>query len=484
MSSDQNSQNMKILENNQNNEPKSFHNPINDRENIQKNENDSKLELKIGQYMLTPIQSILLNKSMPKGYKFESEENLLKSIDTMKNQSKKNKLSKYGENPRRSKQSKKSTNENSESNHNDNYTNNNNLKKSLKKNSSQNNNSNKNNNMLNQISPELYKIMMKCHQALEKLKSNPNASFFYTVKEPGEMSLATIEKKNSNYEYKNTYDFSMDLRKLWANYFQLHAKNPEIYQKTLKMSELSEQIIKELENVPDEKADDISSIKKRTEKLKREIGEYKDHGNIKETVPAPVKKNNNQNNDNKLMTLEEKNQLGNQIRTLNKEQLRGIIKILSDPVNDGQQKSKYFEFDIDKLPPKKLRELERYVKSCINGTNKNNTNVNNTNNNTNNNNNVKKEIKNQNEKPKNLVNNHDNVNKNINSQTKPPIIKNNKNLDGSESKTENKNKDGINAQNLTESNKKIKQTEINKFNEGNDSLSDSDSGSSESSLSS
>ena len=194
MSSDQNSQNMKILENNQNTESKSFHNPINDRENIQKNENDSKLELKIGQYMLTPIQSILLNKSMPKGYKFESEENLLKSIDTMKNQSKKNKLSsKYGDNSRRSKQNKKNINDNSESNHNDNH--NNNLKKSLKKNTSQNNNSSKNNNMLNQVSPEIYKIMMKCHQALEKLKSNPNASFFYTVKEPGEMSLATIEKK-------------------------------------------------------------------------------------------------------------------------------------------------------------------------------------------------------------------------------------------------------------------------------------------------
>ena len=481
MSSDQNSQNMKILENNQNNEPKSFHNPINDRENIQKNENDSKLELKIGQYMLTPIQSIFLNKSMPKGYKFESEENLLKSIDTMKNQSKKNKLSKYGENPRRSKQSKKSTNENSESNHNDNYTNNNNLKKSLKKNSSQNNNSNKNNNMLNQISPELYKIMMKCHQALEKLKSNPNASFFYTVKEPGEISLATIEKKNSNYEYKNTYDFSMDLRKLWANYFQLHAKNPEIYQKTLKMSELSEQIIKELENVPDEKADDISSIKKRTEKLKREIGEYKDHGTSKETVPAPVKKNNNQNNDNKLMTLEEKNQLGNQIRTLNREQLRGIIKILSDPTNDNQQKSKYFEFDIDKLAPKKLRELERYVKSCISGTNKNINNANSTNNN---NNNVKKEIKNQNDKPKNLTNNHENINKNINTQNKPPINKNNKSVEDEELKNKNKNKDGVNASSLGESNKKIKQAEINKFNQANDSLSDSDSGSSESSLSS
>ena len=479
MSSDQNSQNMKILENNQNNEPKSFHNPINDRENIQKNENDSKLELKIGQYMLTPIQSILLNKSMPKGYKFESEENLLKSIDTMKNQSKKNKLSsKYGDNSRRSKQSKKNINDNLESNHNDNH--NNNLKKSLKKNTSQNNNSSKNNNMLNQVSPEIYKIMMKCHQALEKLKSNPNASFFYTVKEPGEMSLATIEKKNSNYEYKNTYDFSMDLRKLWANYFQLHAKNPEIYQKTLKMSELSEQIIKELENVPDEKADDISSIKKRTEKLKREIGEYKDHGTSKETVPAPVKKNNNQNNDNKLMTLEEKNQLGNQIRTLNREQLRGIIKILSDPANDNQQKSKYFEFDIDKLAPKKLRELERYVKSCISGTNKNINNANSTNNN----NNVKKEIKNQNEKPKNLTNNHENINKNINTQNKPPINKNNKSVEDEELKNKNKNKDGVNASSLGESNKKIKQAEINKFNQANDSLSDSDSGSSESSLSS
>ena len=480
MSSDQNSQNMKILENNQNTESKSFHNPINDRENIQKNENDSKLELKIGQYMLTPIQSILLNKSMPKGYKFESEENLLKSIDTMKNQSKKNKLSsKYGDNSRRSKQNKKNINDNLESNHNDNH--NNNLKKSLKKNTSQNNNSSKNNNMLNQVSPEIYKIMMKCHQALEKLKSNPNASFFYTVKEPGEMSLATIEKKNSNYEYKNTYDFSMDLRKLWANYFQLHAKNPEIYQKTLKMSELSEQIIKELENVPDEKADDISSIKKRTEKLKREIGEYKDHGNIKETVPAPVKKNNNQNNDNKLMTLEEKNQLGNQIRTLNREQLRGIIKILSDPANDNQQKSKYFEFDIDKLAPKKLRELERYVKSCISGTNKNINNANSTNNN---NNNVKKEIKNQNDKPKNLTNNHENINKNINTQNKPPINKNNKSVEDEELKNKNKNKDGVNASSLGESNKKIKQAEINKFNQANDSLSDSDSGSSESSLSS
>jgi hypothetical protein len=64
------------------------------------------------------------------------------------------------------------------------------------------------------------------------------------------------------------------------------------------------------------------------------------------------------------MSMQEKNQLGNQIRQLNPEQLKGIIKILSDslPVD---QNNKYFEFDIEMLNTKKLRELERYVKNCL-----------------------------------------------------------------------------------------------------------------------
>ena len=190
----------------------------------------------------------------------------------------------------------------------------------------------------------------------------------------------------------------MDLRKLWSINFGMHTEEPEIYQKIYKMSELSEQIIKEIETVTEEKKEDITNIKKRTEKLKKEIDEYYNNGgNVKETVAAPVRKTTNQNNDNRLMTLEEKNNLGNLIRSLNREQLKGIIKILSDPNNDNsQQKSKYFEFDIDKLPPKKLRELERYVKNCINGNNKTNQSNNNSSN--------KKEIKNDNDKTNN--NNH------------------------------------------------------------------------------
>ena len=54
-------------------------------------END--IDLKLGQYMLTPLQSILLNKKMPFGFKLETEENILKSLETTKNQAKKSKNS-------------------------------------------------------------------------------------------------------------------------------------------------------------------------------------------------------------------------------------------------------------------------------------------------------------------------------------------------------------------------------------------------------
>ena len=72
------------------------------------------------------------------------------------------------------------------------------------------------------------------------------------------------------------------------------------------------------------------------------------------------------------MSIEEKNSLGNAIRNLNKEQLKGIIKLLSDSTLNKSQngQNKYFEFDIDKLSCKKLRELEKYFKDYEKESNK------------------------------------------------------------------------------------------------------------------
>ena len=43
--------------------------------------------------MLTPLQSIIINKKMPFGFKLETEENILKSLETTKSQAKKSKNS-------------------------------------------------------------------------------------------------------------------------------------------------------------------------------------------------------------------------------------------------------------------------------------------------------------------------------------------------------------------------------------------------------
>ena len=101
-------------------------------------------------------------------------------------------------------------------------------------------------------------------------------------------------------------------------------------------------------------------------------------------------KENNQNDihnkNNRQKSMDEINHLGQLIRTLNKQQLKGIIPILSDK-NEGSN-NKMFEFNLEQLSFDKFKKLEDYVFSCINknkNTN-NNKNVNNNNNEVDNNN--------------------------------------------------------------------------------------------------
>jgi hypothetical protein len=45
------------------------------------------------EYLLTPIQMILINKKMPKGFKLESEENIVKALELFRPSAKKQKIS-------------------------------------------------------------------------------------------------------------------------------------------------------------------------------------------------------------------------------------------------------------------------------------------------------------------------------------------------------------------------------------------------------
>ena len=387
-------------------------------------------DLKIGQYYLTPLQSILLNKKFPMGFKLETEENILKSIEITKQQEKKLKQAqklnqqigrrssnKFGQQTKR-------------------------------------NNKNINNfeNIPNNISPEKYQIYKQCKSGFEKIKDSKYFNNYYTSDDPDIPCLSAIEKKINNFEYTSLYLFEMDVRNIWGYYFKINP-NDDV---SKKMSEDWEKICTELENPNSEL--NVDNIKKRTDNIKKEMEKIKD--NKKNTVPPPVKNSEkNSDNNNTPMTVEEKNQLGNYIRSLNKEQLKGIIRILND--SDSYPKTKYFEFDIDKLPTKKLRDLEKYVKECININNKNSKNQN-----TGNKNQTKENTVNKN-------NSANNINNNNNAQQNNNLTSNQKNKDTN--KKEEEKKENTSA-------KKSRQNSNKKIEKQEESIS-SDSISSDSSLS-
>ena len=326
--------------------PASSNNLMNSKNN-QSGENSSNTQLKKGQFMLTPLEGMLLNKKMPYGFKFEIEDNISKVLEPSKIKHKHLKHGGvFGETKNQVKTIKNSTNESKNNNFYKEHLSNNN--KITKKEEEKELTININNNS------EQYKVMKKCSSGFNKIKSNPNSTFFYTSKFPDSPSLSIIEKKIKNLEYITVNDFCDDLRKMWNFQFKHYAKEPNIYQNICKMSLLSEQVCKELLNEHlnnNNKNEELSNIKKRTEKIKKEMNE--------------IKENKNQSvNLNKKKNLEEINHLGQLIRTLNKSQLKGIIPILSD--KNESNNSKIFEFDLEQLPFDKFKKLEEYVLNCIN----------------------------------------------------------------------------------------------------------------------
>ena len=404
------------------------------------NNQEAHEDLKIGQYILTPLQSIILNKKMPFGFKLETEENILKSLETSKNQTKK-----YKNSSKNKERATKDTHRNGGT---------------IPKKRNQNINSGDNNRPSN-LTPEMFNLHKKCKKGLEKIKECRYSNLYNQSNNLDVPCLEKIKKKVNNYEYKNLYDFIMDVRNIWGYYFKLEQNNDI----TSKLSDEWEKICGELDNQNNDVS--VKNIKKRTEIIQKELDEYKDYGTTKENLPAPVKKMNQQNNEyNKPMTVEEKNQLGNNIRSLNKEQLKGIIKILSE--SNSVPKSKYFEFDIDKLSTKKLRELEKYVKECLtyNNNTKNIPNNSNTHAQNTNNNKTTNQKENQNNK-----NSNNKANSTQASNQNSLLKSNNKEIN----KTQQDNKESTSAKKLKQNNKKNEKN--------NESFSESESISSDSSLS-
>ena len=425
-------------------------------------DNNIKSQLKFGQFMLTPLEGLILNKKMPHGYKFETEENMLKYLELSKNSSKKVHINdRHSDFQKHTKPIKNKLNEEKNGSNKEKKHQSNNNKKLKKVLSNKDSPINNNNNKINQNS-EAYKIMMKCYLCFNKIKSNQISNFFYQAKFPNAPCLSMIEKKINNFEYKNVNDFCDDLRKLWNHQFKNYAKEPNIYQNICKMSLLSEQICKELNNekINENQKEEISNIKKRKDKIKKDLNEIKVNNQTNEVHNKIIKKN-----------LEEINNLCQLIKSLTKEQLKGIIPIISDK-NDNH-KSQKIEFDLEQLPNDKYKKLEQYVYNCKNSkSNKNYSKINNKD--------IKNEINSKNKyeedtKEKinsNKINVNNNLSNNLNNNTM-----NNKN--NNNNKNVNINRDN-NGANQIKDNKKIEEKKIISDKK---SFSNSDSMSSISSLS-
>ena len=333
MSQNENQKNTKenifIIENNNNNNLNSVVN---------------KIKLKSVEFMLTPLETLIINKKMPFGYKLDTEENIIKSKEIIKkNITKKKKLENI--NPSKPKKIKFKAE----------------IKEPNKKYLRERKPIIKED--LNKESEIKISLIPKFQKCIEIIKSNPLSNFYYKSVNPITPCLLDIENNIIENKYSTPYDFFMDLRKIFLFYYQKFPNNLEIRQRTFTMLELCENLCKNFENII---LDYNYRINYEPNQYNRNFNYYSNDYRINNGNINQIQFQNNFNVYNNNMSIEEKNALGNAIRNLNKEQLKGIIKLLSDSKISQSQSghTKFFEFDIDKLPLKKLRELEKYVKDC------------------------------------------------------------------------------------------------------------------------
>lgn len=326
---------------------------------------------KDGEYLLTFSQIFTLNRQMPKGWKIELFENMAKYESSFKPQAlikrprSSNIIKDYSDDEEESVRKKKGKKVDQDYISKDDSI------------SSINNSSIKNSKKLREKKPvniikELdnldtgKKIVnnnnvetnRKCERVFNRLKKHPLCGYFFNNNND-QFSLSGIEKKIKNNLFSSSFQFGMDIRSIWNYHFQNSTINSEIYQKTFTLSNFFEEVFKDIENSLDEKKEVIEPQKK-PDKIDQRINTIN-----KISAPSiPVKKEPSLSISDKPMTTIEKNQLGNNIKKLKPELARGIINILSDSTN-VETNSKYFEFDIETLPTKKLREIEKYVLNCL-----------------------------------------------------------------------------------------------------------------------
>ena len=204
----------------------------------------------------------------------------------------------------------------------------------------------------------------RCHKILDKLKKHKFSEPFLVpvdyvalnipdypkiITEP--MDISTIEKNLRDHEYSAYAEFETDVRKIWNNALKYNPAMSQIYNMTLEIQRYFEKI-----NLEEQEMHKYN-------KMKNKMLIYEKKGNNLQTKGGSQRHSKsssykNQNTEQPL-TYQEKKNLSTMIRSLETEHLLGVWEIVSE--GNDQIKDNEIEFDIETLPVRKARELEKYV---------------------------------------------------------------------------------------------------------------------------
>lgn len=204
----------------------------------------------------------------------------------------------------------------------------------------------------------------KLYKILQTLKKNPLSEPFlysinhhdfpdYSKKIENPIDLNKIENKLKTGGYESAYEFAMDVRLVWNNSFTYNDKDSEIYENTLELSSIFENLMRGIDNVNlGDKKNVVQDLYRKLDKLSKGFKEIQNKGSsLKVQVKA-----------DKPMSFLEKKSLCQSIKNLDPKYLKGVLDIVKECMDiQGEE----LEFDIDKLPPKVCRELDVYVKQCV-----------------------------------------------------------------------------------------------------------------------
>lgn len=173
------------------------------------------------------------------------------------------------------------------------------------------------------------------------------------IKEP--MDLATVEKKLKSHEYNTYAEFEEDMSKIWRNALTYNPSNSPIHRITMEIKSHFEKI-----NTEDRENEKYNKMRDGILKIEKKF-------NGAQNKSAAMRNNKSFNFKNSGMehplTYQEKKNLSTMIRSLETEHLLGVWEIVSE--GNDQIKDNEIEFDIETLPVRKARELEKYVQTKL-----------------------------------------------------------------------------------------------------------------------